>query len=181
MWLRSLQAYGVSTAVTWKSAFAGTSNSMRIKPLVSSSWYARSRDHTVETSSLGHVAPSTGRKIGSVPAVRKKRSATSGGEIPQPVACTWHDEHERPFVPSDTKNGLWTSIPPAVLTVCTRPVASGIGGSATVVGSETPADRSNPQAAVAIAAARKREFIEARTFRVLATQHHAPQITSRSV
>jgi hypothetical protein len=52
-----------------KSAVLGTAKETRISPFVSSRLYAERRAAKVETSALGQFAPSTVRKIGSVPPV----------------------------------------------------------------------------------------------------------------
>ena len=51
-------------------------------------YFARRFARNVETSSLGQVAPSTSRKIGSAPRLLSKRSTTSEGVMLQPL-CGW--------------------------------------------------------------------------------------------
>jgi hypothetical protein len=52
------------------------------------------------------------------------RACTPAGVIDQPSDCTWQVTHERPFVPSDAKNGFEVSIGPLASKVSPNPVAS---------------------------------------------------------
>jgi len=77
-------AIGSLTAVTVNSAVAGIASPMRINPFSVSSLYALRLARSVETSSLGQVAPSTSLKMGSVPLLLSNRSATSRALTDQP-------------------------------------------------------------------------------------------------
>src|SRR5689334_9266581 len=56
------------------------------------------------------LEPSLVRKIGSSPRVRRKRNLISAAETDQPSAARWHEEQDRPLVPSDWKKGPVRSI-----------------------------------------------------------------------
>lgn len=70
------------------SAFAGMGNVMRINPLFSSRLYAVVLASSVETSALGQLAPSIGRKIGSVPCVDWNRCCRFTGVMLHPSLAT---------------------------------------------------------------------------------------------
>src|SRR5262245_55519799 len=83
-----LQSYGFVTLTTSNSAPEGTARATRISPLSRRRLYALRRPPTVDVSMLwSQFDPSTGRKMGSVPRVRSKRSLSSGGEMLQPWAA----------------------------------------------------------------------------------------------
>ena len=67
--------------------------------------YAVRRAATVDTSAVGDTEPSFVRNTGSLPPVASNRAWISAGVIVQPSLPTWQVAHDRPFVPSDAKNG----------------------------------------------------------------------------
>src|SRR5215470_1316838 len=96
---------------------------MRMRALLRSMLYAARRARGVDTSAVGEFDPSLVRKIGSVPAVRKKRTCTPGGVMVHPSDCTWHEAQLRPFVPKLWKNGPLRSMAPARLNVAANPLS----------------------------------------------------------
>ena len=109
-------------AMIENSAPLGTGNEIRIKPFLSSRRYADTRSSNVATFALGQTAPSTGRKIGSLPRVVRKRTARSGGDTDQPWEGTWHDRQVLPLEPIFLKNGFERSIDPFVEIVVALPL-----------------------------------------------------------
>jgi len=102
---------------------AGTPIPTRMSPRDSNMLYAARRASTVETFATGEFAPSTVRKIGSVPLVASKRAWMPEGEIPQLAVGSWQVPHERPFTPSDRKNWFWRSNGPSFVYVAVWPNA----------------------------------------------------------
>src|SRR5579885_234099 len=78
--------YGSLTAETSNSELAGIARPIRTSPLPVRSLYAVLRADFVETSSLGHVAPSNRRNSGSVPSLRAKRACADAALIVHPVS-----------------------------------------------------------------------------------------------
>src|SRR4029077_2213299 len=74
------------------------------------------------------LEPSLVRKIGSSPRVRRNRNLISAAETDQPSPGRWQEEQERPFVPSDWKNGPVRSMAVLlILYVSTNPLRLGSG------------------------------------------------------
>ena len=90
---------------------------------------------SVETSSLGHVAPSTRRNNGSCPALASNLARALAALMVQPVCGWWQVKHVRPLVPRFWKNGLLAVIvaTPGV-NVATRPLGSASTSSFGMVG-----------------------------------------------
>src|SRR4026208_1129585 len=66
--------------------------------------------------------------MGSKPCVRRKRNRISAAETDQASAARWQEEHDRPLVPRDWKNGPVRSMSVLLmLYVSTNPLPSGRG------------------------------------------------------
>src|SRR5690348_11509611 len=108
----SAQPYGFTTLASANSAFAGTGSSTRTQPVRRSGLEATRRAATLETSASGQLAPSFGRKIGSMPRDWSKRSRRLRGVTLQLSEGWWQETQLRPFVPNDSKNGFVVSSGP---------------------------------------------------------------------
>jgi hypothetical protein len=131
--------YGSCTDSSSNSAPAGMPFPIRIRARSRRRLNALRRARSVETSAVGEVEPSTVRKSGSSPAVCSNRSCTKSGVMVIPDPGTWQVLQERPFVPSDWKNGLLGSFsgPPLALMVSDRPKRFGASASSGAVRNRT--------------------------------------------
>ena len=101
-----LQPWGSSTDTISNWDGDGIPRPTRMSPLRSSRVYARRLAPRLETSSVGHVAPSTTRKIGSEPKLAAKRACTLFALTLQPVCGWWQVKQVRWLVPRFWKKGF---------------------------------------------------------------------------
>src|SRR5450432_219051 len=102
------------------SALAAKGRSILIRPRFNNWLYVVG---SFSRAVVGQFAPSTGRKIGSVPLLCLKRRWTSSAEMPQDWSGWWQLKQLLPLVPILLKNGLLKSKLPVVLKVATAPAA----------------------------------------------------------